>query len=151
MKKIIINLLKLDSAKDLLLPKHATAHSAGVDLAVAVHHDIVIKPNQRMLLPTGIIIAIPEGFEGQIRTRSGLAIKYGITVLNSPGTIDSDYRGEIKVAIINLGNNDFVITRGMRIAQLIVTKYERIEWNLVDELSQETTRGDASFGSTGLN
>ena len=102
------------------------------------------------MIPTGIAISIPEGFEGQVRPRSGLAIKNGITVINAPGTIDSDYRGEIKVPIINLGDKDFIVERGMRIAQLIIARYEKIEWNLVEQLPQNTTRGDAGFGSTGL-
>ena len=102
------------------------------------------------MVATGIAIAIPEGFEGQVRPRSGLAVKNGITVINAPGTIDSDYRGEIKVPIINLGDRDFIIERGMRIAQLVISKYEKIEWDLVEQLPENSSRGDAGFGSTGL-
>jgi dUTP pyrophosphatase len=150
MHKITINITKLGNAQDLSLPQHATVHSAGVDLVAAIDGDLIIEPNQRILIPTGIAISIPEGFEGQVRPRSGLAIKNGITVINAPGTIDSDYRGEIKVPIINLGDKDFIVERGMRIAQLIIARYEKIEWNLVEQLPQNTTRGDAGFGSTGL-
>ncbi|WHA05400.1 dUTP diphosphatase [Candidatus Bandiella numerosa] len=150
MHKITINITKLGNAQDLPLPQYATIHSAGVDLVAAIDGDLIIEPNQRILIPTGIAISIPEGFEGQVRPRSGLAIKNGITVINAPGTIDSDYRGEIKVPIINLGDKDFIVERGMRIAQLIIARYEKIEWNLVEQLPQNTTRGDAGFGSTGL-
>ena len=109
MNNINIYITKLSSYKNLPLPKHATHHSAGVDLMAAVESDILIKPNQIELIPTGISIAIPDGFEGQVRPRSGLSFKHGITVINAPGTIDSDYRGEIKVPLINLGNKDFTI------------------------------------------
>jgi dUTP pyrophosphatase len=151
MHKINISITKLNNSKDLPLPQHATTYSAGVDLVAAINEDLIIKPTQRMLIPTGIAISIPEGFEGQVRPRSGLAVKNGITVINAPGTIDSDYRGEIKVPIINLGSEDFIVERGMRIAQLIIARYERIEWDLVDQLPKNTTRGDAGFGSTGLD
>jgi dUTP pyrophosphatase len=151
MHKIIIDITKLDNSQDLSLPQHATAHSAGVDLVAAIDENLLIEPNQRILIPTGIAISIPEGFEGQVRPRSGLAVKNGITVINAPGTIDSDYRGEIKVPLINLGDKDFIIERGMRIAQLIIARYEKIAWNLVNQLPQNTTRGNAGFGSTGLD
>ncbi|MFK7761545.1 MAG: dUTP diphosphatase [Candidatus Midichloriaceae bacterium] len=151
MHKINIRITKLDNSHDLPLPQHATTYSAGVDLVAAINEDLFIKPTQRILIPTGIAISIPEGFEGQVRPRSGLAVKNGITVINAPGTIDSDYRGEIKVPIINLGSEDFIVERGMRIAQLIIARYERIEWDLVDQLPKNTTRGDAGFGSTGLD
>lgn len=151
MHKININIIKLDGYQDFPLPQHATLHSAGVDLIAATNKDLLIKPVERILVPTGIAISIPEGFEGQVRPRSGLAIKNGITVINAPGTIDSDYRGEIKVPIINLGDKDFIIESGMRIAQLIIARYERIEWDLVDQLPQNSTRGDGGFGSTGVN
>lgn len=151
MHKININIIKLDGYQDFPLPQYATLHSAGVDLIAATNKDLLIKPVERILVPTGIAISIPEGFEGQVRPRSGLAIKNGITVINAPGTIDSDYRGEIKVPIINLGDKDFIIESGMRIAQLIIARYERIEWDLVDQLPQNSTRGDGGFGSTGVN
>ena len=145
-----INIIKLDHLKELPLPQHATIHSAGVDLIAAIDENLLIKPGNRTLVATGIAIAIPEGFEGQVRPRSGLAVKNGITVINAPGTIDSDYRGEIKVPIINLGDKDFTIERGMRIAQLVISKYEKIEWDLVKQLPENSSRGDAGFGSTGL-
>ncbi len=148
---IEINIIKLDNFRDLSLPKHATAHSAGVDLLSAPDENMLVKPMERVLVPTGIAIAIPIGFEGQVRPRSGLSIKNGITVINAPGTIDSDYRGEIKVPIINLGDKDFVIERGMRIAQMIISQYHKINWCLVDNLPESTTRGSAGFGSTGVN
>lgn len=145
-----INIIKLDNLKELPLPQHATIHSAGVDLIAAIDENLLIKSGNRALVATGIAIAIPEGFEGQVRPRSGLAVKNGITVINAPGTIDSDYRGEIKVPIINLGDKDFIIERGMRIAQLVISKYEKIEWDLVKQLPENSSRGDAGFGSTGL-
>ena len=151
MSEIEINIIKLDNFRDLSLPKHATAHSAGVDLLSAPDENMLVKPMERVLVPTGIAIAIPIGFEGQVRPRSGLSIKNGITVINAPGTIDSDYRGEIKVPIINLGDKDFVIERGMRIAQIIISQYHKINWCLVDNLPESTTRGSAGFGSTGVN
>ncbi|RST70078.1 dUTP diphosphatase [Candidatus Aquarickettsia rohweri] len=150
MNNINICITKLPNYKDLPLPKHATQQSAGVDLVAAIENNISIKPGQIELVPAGISIAIPEGFEGQVRPRSGLSFKHGITVINAPGTIDSDYRGEIKVPLINLGNKNFTIERGMRIAQLVIAKYEKIEWNLVDQLHINNSRGDAGFGSTGL-
>lgn len=145
-----INIIKLDNLKELPLPQHATIHSAGVDLIAAIDENLLIKSGNRALVATGIAIAIPEGFEGQVRPRSGLAVKNGITVINAPGTIDSDYRGEIKVPVINLGDKDFIIERGMRIAQLVISKYEKIEWDLVKQLPENSSRGDAGFGSTGL-
>jgi len=151
MHKIKVSITKLANSKDLPLPQHATTYSAGVDLVAAINEDLIIQHNQRILIPTGIAISIPEGFEGQVRPRSGLSVRNGITVINAPGTIDSDYRGEIKVPIINLGSEDFIVERGMRIAQLIIARYERIEWDLVDQLPKNTTRGDAGFGSTGLD
>ncbi|MSO14130.1 dUTP diphosphatase [Rickettsiales endosymbiont of Trichoplax sp. H2] len=150
MNNINICITKLPNYKDLPLPKHATQQSAGVDLVAAIENNISIKPGQIELVPAGISIAIPEGFEGQVRPRSGLSFKHGITVINAPGTIDSDYRGEIKVPLINLGNKNFTIERGMRIAQLVIAKYEKIEWNLVYQLPTNDSRGEAGFGSTGL-
>jgi dUTP pyrophosphatase len=140
----------LDHGRDLSLPAYATAHSAGVDLVAAVGSDVVLLPMGRALIPTGLAMALPEGFEAQIRPRSGLALKHGITCLNSPGTIDADYRGEIKVMLINLGEEPFVITRGMRIAQMVVASYVRVAFTPVDSL-ETTERGAGGFGSTGLH
>lgn len=140
----------LDHGRDLSLPAYATAHSAGVDLVAAVGSDVVLLPMGRALIPTGLAMALPERFEAQIRPRSGLALKHGITCLNSPGTIDADYRGEIKVMLINLGEEPFVITRGMRIAQMVVASYVRVTFTPVDSL-ETTERGAGGFGSTGLH
>ena len=131
------------------LPEYATDHSAGMDLTAANEQPITIKAGEIQLIPTGIAIALPELFEAQIRPRSGLAAKNGITVANSPGTIDADYRGEIKVILINLGKDNFVIEKGMRIAQMVISKYERISWKESETL-EETARGSGGFGSTGV-
>jgi dUTP pyrophosphatase len=149
MNKIGIIITKLNHLGNLPLPKHATEHSAGVDLMAAIEKNITLKPMERALIPTGIAIAIPNGFEAQVRPRSGLSIKHGITVINAPGTIDADYRGEIKVPIINLGQEDFVVENGMRIAQMIISQYYAIDWNIVDQLPESITRGNSGFGSTG--
>jgi len=130
------------------LPQFATEHSAGVDLRAFLEEKIVLKPMQRVMVPTGLYIELPHGYEAQIRPRSGLAAKHGITVLNTPGTIDSDYRGEIKVILINLSGTDFVIENGERICQMIINKYESFDWKLVQELS-ETDRGEGGFGHSG--
>lgn len=140
---------KLEHALDLNLPEYATASSAGVDLLAAVDADVILKPFARTLIKTGIAIALPVGFEAQVRPRSGLALKNGVTVLNSPGTIDADYRGEIGVILINLGSEDFVVSRGMRIAQMVIAKYDVAAFNLVKEL-ETTARGVGGFGSTGI-
>jgi dUTP pyrophosphatase len=150
MEKISKIAIKILSNGDgLSLPSYQTEHSAGMDLYAAIDNNITIKTQEVALIPTGIAIALGDGFEAQVRPRSGLAVKNAITVINSPGTIDADYRGEIKVALINLGKNDFVIERGMRIAQLVIARYERIIWNIAEELD-ETARGSAGFGSTGI-
>lgn len=130
------------------LPGYASNHAAGMDLRASLDQPVVLKPLDRALIPTGLFIELPEGFEAQIRPRSGLAAKNGITVLNAPGTIDADYRGEIKVILINLSNESFVVQDGERIAQLIVASHEKVEWMPADELV-ETDRGAAGFGSTG--
>ena len=130
------------------LPAYATISSAGVDLKAFLDHPIDLNPLERKIIPTGIKLALPEGYEAQIRPRSGLAAKHGISILNSPGTIDSDYRGEIGVILINLSNKVFTINRGDRIAQLVLTKYEKINWKIIKELP-ETNRGIGGFGSTG--
>jgi len=130
------------------LPHYATALSAGMDLRAELEGDLVIAPMQRVLVPTGLFIELPEGSEAQIRPRSGLAFKHGITVLNSPGTIDADYRGEVKVLLINLGSEPFIVTDGERIAQMVVAKHETVRWDEVQDLA-ETERGAGGFGHTG--
>ena len=132
------------------LPKYQTDHSAGLDLCACIDRDIILMPGERVLVPTGISIELPDGYEAQVRPRSGLAINHGVTVLNSPGTIDPDYRGEVKVILINLGKEPFVIKNGMRIAQMVISKFERVEVEVVEELSQ-TRRGEGGFGSTGVH
>jgi dUTP pyrophosphatase len=139
----------LEHGANLPLPQYATSQSAGADLLAAIDADLILQPLQRVLVPTGIAIALSEGYEVQIRPRSGLAFKNGVTVLNAPGTIDADYRGEIKVLLVNLSNEAFTITRGMRIAQLILAKVEQLSWQQTDSL-EETARGTGGFGSTGL-
>lgn len=130
------------------LPNYATTASAGMDLRANLTTPIVLKPMQRCLVPTGLYIALPEGYEAQVRPRSGLAIKKGITVLNSPGTIDADYRGEICVILVNLSTEDFVIENGERIAQMVIAQHEQVEWETV-EILDETERGAGGFGHTG--
>ncbi len=130
------------------LPKYQTENSAGMDLQAQLKEPLVLRPLQRALVPTGLRIELPAGYEAQVRPRSGLALKQGVTVLNTPGTIDADYRGEIGVILINLSDENFVINNGDRIAQLIIAKYEKIEWNQVEELN-DTSRGQDGFGSTG--
>lgn len=131
------------------IPQYATILSAGVDLRANIDAPIILKPLARKLVKTGLYIALPEGTEAQVRPRSGLAYKKGITVLNSPGTIDADYRGEIGVLLVNLSNEDFIIEDGERIAQLVFAKHETAEWNIVEELTR-TDRGEGGFGSTGV-
>lgn len=130
------------------LPRYATRLSAGMDLRANLESPIVLKPLQRCLVPTGIYMALPEGYEAQVRPRSGLAIKKGISVLNSPGTIDADYRGEVCVILVNLSTEDFVIEDGERIAQMVIARHEQAEWHEVDVLD-ETERGAGGFGHTG--
>jgi dUTP pyrophosphatase len=149
MGKISVAITTLPHAAGLNLPAYATEHAAGMDLCAAVTNDLLLVPNQRALVPTGLSIALPEGYEAQVRPRSGLALKQGITVLNSPGTIDADYRGEVQVILANLGTEAFTVTRGMRIAQMVIASYARIEWQTVDALP-ESARGTGGFGSTGL-
>lgn len=141
-----ITVKRLPNLGNLPLPSYATLHSAGMDLCSCI--DTELNPLERILVPTGIAIALPVGYEAQIRPRSGLALKYGVTVANAPGTIDADYRGEILVSLINLGNEKFSITQGMRIAQMVISRYYKASWNLVKELN-ETSRGEGGFGSTG--
>lgn len=137
-----------DSAHDILLPTYATEHSAGMDICAAVDGEFVLKAGETALVPSGFAIALPEGFEAQIRPRSGLALKHQVTVLNAPGTIDADYRGEVKVILTNFGKQDFVITRGERIAQMVIARYSRVEWDEKETL-EETQRGAGGFGHTG--
>lgn len=146
--QVSIALKILDHAKDLPLPAYATAQAAGMDIVAAIDAPIVMQPGERALVPTGLSIALPAGFECQIRPRSGLAAKNGVTVLNSPGTVDADYRGEIKAILINLGQEPFTIERGMRIAQMIIARYTQASWSVVADLD-ETSRGAGGFGSTG--
>jgi len=131
------------------LPAYETAGSAGMDLRAFIETDITLKPGERKLIPTGLFIELPDGYEAQLRPRSGMAFKHGITLPNSPATIDSDYRGEIKIALINLSSEDFTIKTGDRIAQMVIAKYEKAIWTLTDGLS-ETKRGEGGFGHTGI-
>lgn len=142
----IIEIKRLPHNEDLPLPAYETAGAAGMDLRAA--EDVTLKPGARHLVPTGLSIALPEGFEAQVRPRSGLAVKHGVTVLNSPGTIDCDYRGEVKVPLINHGEDDFVIARGDRIAQMVIAPVTRATWSEVNTLG-ETARGAGGFGSSG--
>ncbi len=130
------------------LPQYATIHSAGMDLRANITENIIIDPLKRVLVPTGLHIELPEGYEAQIRPRSGLAAKHGIGIVNSPGTIDADYRGEIKIILVNLSDKPFELTPGERVAQMIVAKFERVQWVECDELG-ESERGEGGFGSTG--
>ncbi len=148
--KIKVEIKKLSHGESLPLPCYATMQSAGMDLYAALNDSAVLNPLERLLVPTGIVIAIPNGFEGQIRPRSGLAAKHGITVLNSPGTIDSDYLGEVKVCLINLSNQPYEIKRGDRIAQILITPVPEIIWNNIEEFyAKETARNEGGFGSSG--
>lgn len=132
------------------LPAYQTAHSAGLDLQANITSDITLKPLERKLIPTGLFLALPSGTEAQVRPRSGLALKKGLTVLNAPGTIDADYRGEVGVILVNLSNEEVNITPGERIAQLVLAKYEHINWEKTQVL-EDTQRGSGGFGSTGTN
>lgn len=140
--------IKIINQSNHALPAYETAHAAGMDLRASLTEEIIIKPLQRSLIPTGLFIELPIGYEAQIRPRSGLAYKHGITVLNSPGTIDADYRGEIKVLLVNLSDTEFKISNGERIAQMVVAKHETVVWQLTNELSS-TDRGEGGYGHTG--
>ena len=140
--------VKIVNKSNYQLPNYATAKSAGMDLKANIDEPITLNPMDRYLFPTGIYIQLPDGYEAQIRPRSGLAAKYGITVTNAPGTIDADYTGEVKVSLINLSNDAFVVQPGERIAQMVIARYEKITWNEVETLD-ETERGSGGFGSTG--
>jgi len=145
---VAVAVRRLDHALDGPLPGYETEHSAGVDLAAAVAEELVIAPGGRALVPTGLAVALPPGFEAQVRPRSGLALRHGITVLNSPGTIDADYRGEIGVVLVNHGGEPFTVRRGMRVAQLVVAPVSRLAWQEV-ALLPDSGRGAGGFGSTG--
>ena len=145
-----ISLLRLPNGRDLPLPAYATEGAAGMDLVAAIESDVTLLPGKRAIVPTGLSMELPAGFEAQIRPRSGLAANNGVTVLNTPGTIDSDYRGEVKIILINLGDEAFRITRGMRIAQMVIARHERAELAERTSLS-ETARGAGGYGSTGLH
>lgn len=148
MKKLCVKVRRVREGNNIPLPGYMTERSAGMDLYADIDEDIRVAPMERVLVPAGISIALPDGYEAQIRPRSGLAVKHGIALVNSPGTIDADYRGEIKVILINLGDSHFVIRRGERIAQMVIHEVSRIEWEEVDKL-EETTRGGGGFGHTG--
>jgi len=148
MNDVTIALRRLPHGEGLALPSYATDGSAGLDLLAAVEAEVTLAPGERRLVPTGIAIALPPGTEAQVRPRSGLALKHGITVLNSPGTIDSDYRGEVGVILVNLGQAPFSIPRGSRIAQMVIAPVTRAAWQEVEDLDQ-SARGAGGFGSTG--
>jgi len=145
-----VRVKRLASAQDLPLPAAASPGSAGFDLRAAVESEVVLRPGERALVPTGFVLEIPPGCEGQVRPRSGLALRHGIGVLNAPGTIDSDYRGEVGVILVNLGSADFPVRRGDRIAQLVFARAEPVEWEEAGEL-EGSGRGEGGFGSTGLS
>lgn len=140
--------IKIKNLKNTTLPFYGTEDSAGMDLIAAIDGPITLSPGKRTLVPTGIAIALTKGFEAQVRPRSGLALKNGITVLNSPGTIDADYRGEVCVILINHGEEPFMIEPGMRVAQMVIAAYQRVTWDEVENLD-DTSRGEKGFGSTG--
>lgn len=147
---LFIEIVRLPHATDLPLPDYATAGAAGMDAHAAVEAALSIEPGGIVLVPTGMQVAIPQGYELQVRSRSGLAAKHGVFALNAPGTVDSDYRGEIKVILANMGTETFVVERGMRIAQFVVARHEHVVWNVVDALTT-TARGEGGFGSTGVH
>jgi len=145
-----VQIARLDTEfDDLPLPHYASEGSAGMDVYAAISEEITLKPQSTVMVPTGLAIALPNGWECQVRSRSGLAAKYGVFTLNAPGTVDSDYRGEIKVILSNFGDEPYVIKRGDRIAQLVIAKYEKIDWYETKELDK-TERGEGGFGSTGI-
>lgn len=150
MEKITVEMSVLDNAVGLNLPTYATEQSAGMDLSAALEEAFELAPGERALIPTGLAIALPAGYEAQVRPRSGLAVKHGVTVLNTPGTVDADYRGEIKVILINHGQEPFTIERGMRIAQMVIARHANVQWSVVEDL-EATERGAGGFGSTGTN
>ncbi len=150
MNTLTVRITRIDnSTNDIPLPHYATQGAAGMDIYAAVENEIQILPGKSALVPTGFVVEVPIGYEAQIRPRSGLAIKHNIGIMNSPGTIDSDYRGEVKIILTNFGTESFTIKRGERIAQMVVAQYSRVQWNEVDKLT-ETSRGEGGFGHTGV-
>jgi dUTP pyrophosphatase len=145
--KVEIDIVRLPGCDDLPLPRYMTEHAAGMDICAAVNQEVTIPPGQRAVIPTGMAVALPAGYEAQIRPRSGLALEHGITLVNSPGTIDADYRGEIKLLMINHGTNHFVVRRGDRVAQMVINQVCRGHWRRKDVLD-ETVRGQGGFGHT---
>ena len=150
MSAVAVDIMRLPHGADLPLPEYGTPDSAGVDLLAAVSEDVSLAPGERTLIPTGIALSLPRGYEAQIRPRSGLALKNGLTLLNTPGTIDADYRGEIGIILANLGQESFVVERGMRIAQMVVAPVSQVSWNMVESLD-DSERGAGGFGSTGTS
>ncbi len=148
MESVRVAIERLGGSEDLPLPRYMTEHAAGMDIVAAVTSDLTISPGGRALVATGIAIALPEGYEAQVRPRSGLALRSGVTLVNTPGTIDADYRGEIQIIMINHGTEPFVVRRGDRIAQMIVAPVSRVSWDLTQGLS-DTSRGSGGFGHTG--
>ncbi len=148
-KPVLVLVRRLAHGDDLPLPERASPGSAGLDLRAAIGADRVLEPGERALIPTGLAVELPAGWEGQVRPRSGLAVRHGVTLLNSPGTIDSDYRGELKVLLVNLGGEPFLLRRGDRIAQLVVAQVARVALETADRVS-ETVRGEGGFGSSGV-
>jgi dUTP pyrophosphatase len=144
-----VRIKRLPAARDLPLPSYGSPGSAGFDLRAAFDQEVVIRPGERLLVPTGLVLEIPPGWEGQVRPRSGLALRHGIGIVNAPGTIDSDYRGEVAVILINLGEAPFSLNRGDRIAQLVFSRVETVEWEEAETL-EESGRGGGGFGSTGM-
>jgi dUTP pyrophosphatase len=147
MEKVTVTIQRLPGNEDLPLPRYMTEHAAGLDVFAAVGQEVSIFPGQREMIPTGLAIALPEGYEAQIRPRSGIAWKHGVTLVNAPGTIDADYRGEIGILLINHGDQPFIVRRGDRIAQMIVQRVCRVQWDVHPELNP-TGRGDGGFGHT---
>jgi dUTP pyrophosphatase len=147
-----VRIRRLPAARDLPLPSYASSGSAGFDLRAAVDGEVVLRPGERLLVPTGLALEIPPGWEGQVRPRSGLALRHGIGIVNAPGTIDSDYRGEVGVILINLGEAPYGLRRGDRIAQLVISRAEPVEWEEIEDAGAlgESARGGGGFGSTGI-
>lgn len=147
--EVLVRITRVDPTReDVPLPSYATEHAAGMDVCAAVEDELIIHPGETLLVPTGFAIALPHGFEAQVRPRSGLALKHQIGVLNAPGTIDADYRGEVKVILTNFGRQEFIVRRGDRIAQMVIARYSRVSWDEVDALDA-TERGAGGFGHTG--
>lgn len=143
-----VRIRRLEHARELPLPERATSGSAGFDLRAAIEEPMTIAPGERALVPTGLVLEIPAGWEGQVRPRSGLALRHGVTLLNAPGTIDSDYRGEVRVILVNLGREAFTVARGERVAQVVFGRVDAVEWEEVEAV-EESGRGEGGFGSTG--